>query len=179
MMSWPTSKELWRLSAELRSGSRGVRRSTTIVCRNWSLKMGNLVHTPVRRIVATLLAVGSAVAVVFLVADPVLAQVTTIETIPPAVDEDGLTAGERIDQIVFSIRLIATALLAITVAFWWHTHPGRRAVSTGVVAAGAEPAEEQPSIEEVVYGDPELEELLSLHLGVDVTADTGVVVETG
>jgi hypothetical protein len=141
--------------------------------------MGNLVHTPVRRIVATLLAVGSAVAVVFLVADPVLAQVTTIETIPPAVDEDGLTAGERIDQIVFSIRLIAVALLAITVAFWWHTRPGRRAVSTGAVAVGAEPAEEQPSVEEVVSGDPELEELLSLHLGVDVTADTGVVVETG
>ncbi|MDP7549899.1 MAG: hypothetical protein QF896_01730 [Acidimicrobiales bacterium] len=137
--------------------------------------MGNLVHTPVQRIVAMLLAVGSAAAVVFLVADPVLAQVTTVETIPPAVDENGLTAGERIDQVVFSIRLIAVALLAVTAAFWWHTRPGRRAGATAV----SEPTGEEPTAEEVVPSDPELEELLSLHLGVDVTADTGVAVETG
>ncbi len=179
MMSWPTLKELSQLSAELWSGSRGACRSTTIVCRNWSLKMGNLVHTPVRRIVATLLAVGSAVGVTLLVMDPALAQVTTIETIPPAVDENGLTAGERIDQIVFSIRLIAVALIAVTAAFWWHTRPGRRAGATAVVAASSAPSGEEPSVEEVMPSDPELEELLSLHLGVDVTADTGVAVETG
>lgn len=141
--------------------------------------MGNLVHTQVRRIVVTLLAAGSATGVTLLLMDPVLAQVTTIETIPPAVDENGLTAGERIDQIVFSIRLIAVALLAVTAAFWWHTRPARRAGATAVAATSSAPSGEEPSVEEVVPGDPELEELLSLHLGVDVTADTGVAVETG
>ena len=30
-------------------------------------------------------------------AGPALAQVTTVETVPPEVDEDGRTAGDRID----------------------------------------------------------------------------------
>lgn len=138
-----------------------------------------MVHMPVRRTVAALLTVGSAVAVLLFM-DPVMAQVTTIETIPPVVDENGLTAGERIDQIVFSIRLIAVALLAITAAFWWHTRPGRRAASAGAVVVDA--ASEEPSVDAVGPGDPELEELLSLHLGVEVpavtTVDAGVTVET-
>ncbi len=141
--------------------------------------MGELAHTPLRRMVSALLAIGSAAAVLFFVVDPVFAQVTTIETIPPVVDENGLTAGERIDQIVFSVRIIAIILLVITVAFWWHTRPGRRVDTEGLVVADVETVGEEAPAEEVVPTDPELEDLLSLHLGVEVPADTGMTVETG
>tara|TARA_B100000749_G_scaffold216224_1_gene171093 strand:- start:542 stop:844 length:303 start_codon:yes stop_codon:yes gene_type:complete len=59
---------------------------------------------------------------------PVEAQTMTIETIPPELDESGRTAGERVDEVVLIIRILAGVLLAGTAAFWWHTRPGRAAL---------------------------------------------------
>ena len=59
---------------------------------------------------------------------PVEAQTMTIETIPPELDESGRTAGERVDEVVLIIRILAGVLLAGTAAFWWHTRPGRTAL---------------------------------------------------
>ena len=56
---------------------------------------------------------------------PVEAQTMTIETIPPVLDESGRTAGERVDEVVLIIRILAGGLLAGTAAFWWHTRPAR------------------------------------------------------
>ena len=56
---------------------------------------------------------------------PVEAQTMTIETIPPELDESGRTAGERVDEVVLIIRILAGVLLAGTAAFWWHTRPAR------------------------------------------------------
>ena len=52
---------------------------------------------------------------------PVEAQTMTVETIPPEVDESGRTAGERVDQIVLILRILAGVVLVGTAAFWWHT----------------------------------------------------------
>ena len=52
----------------------------------------------------------------------------TVETIPPEVDESGRTAGERVDQIVLIIRILAGVVLVGTVAFWWHTRPVKAAL---------------------------------------------------
>ena len=59
---------------------------------------------------------------------PVEAQTMTIETIPPELDESGRTAGERVDEVVLIIRILAGVLLAGTAAFWWHTRPVRAAL---------------------------------------------------
>ena len=59
---------------------------------------------------------------------PVEAQTMTVETIPPELDENGRTAGERVDEIVLIIRILAGVLLAGTAAFWWHTRPARGAL---------------------------------------------------
>ena len=59
---------------------------------------------------------------------PVEAQTMTIETIPPELDESGRTAGERVDEGVLIIRILAGVLLAGTAAFWWHTRPVRAAL---------------------------------------------------
>ena len=59
---------------------------------------------------------------------PVEAQTMTIETVPPELDESGRTAGERVDEVVLIIRILAGVLLAGTAAFWWHTRPGRAAL---------------------------------------------------
>ena len=74
-----------------------------------------------------LLAAVVALAVAALVG-PVEAQTMTIETIPPELDESGRTAGERVDEVVLIIRILAGVLLAGTAAFWWHTRPGRAAL---------------------------------------------------
>jgi len=65
------------------------------------------------------------------VAGPAFAQVTTVETVPPEVDEEGRTAGDRIDRIVVTLRVLAVVLLVGTGAYWWQTRPANR------VAAGA------------------------------------------
>ena len=59
-------------------------------------------------------------------AGPALAQVTTVETVPPEVDEDGRTAGDRIDRIVATLRVLAGVVLVGTVAYWWQTRPASR-----------------------------------------------------
>ena len=56
-------------------------------------------------------------------AGPALAQVTTVETVPPEVDEDGRTAGDRIDRIVVTLRVLAGVVLVGTAAYWWQTRP--------------------------------------------------------
>ena len=59
-------------------------------------------------------------------AGPALAQVTTVETVPPEVDEDGRTAGERVDRIVVTLRLLAGVVIVGTAAYWWQTRPATR-----------------------------------------------------
>jgi len=60
------------------------------------------------------------------IAGPALAQVTTVETVPPEVDEDGRTAGERVDRIVVTLRLLAGVVIVGTAAYWWQTRPATR-----------------------------------------------------
>lgn len=52
-----------------------------------------------------------------------LAQVTTVETLAPEVDSTGRTAGERIDQIVVTLRIVGVALVVATGFYWWRTRP--------------------------------------------------------
>ena len=59
-------------------------------------------------------------------AGPAFAQVTTVETVPPEVDEDGRTAGDRIDRIVVTLRVLAGVVLVGTAAYWWRTRPVNR-----------------------------------------------------
>jgi len=63
------------------------------------------------------------------IAGPALAQVTTVETVPPEVDEDGRTAGERVDRIVVTLRLLAGVVIVGTAAYWWQTRPATRLAS--------------------------------------------------
>jgi len=74
-----------------------------------------------------MLAAAVALAVTVLMG-PVEAQTMTVETIPPELDENGRTAGERVDEIVLIIRILAGVLLVGTAAFWWHTRPARGAM---------------------------------------------------
>ncbi|MCH2434522.1 MAG: hypothetical protein MK184_10865 [Acidimicrobiales bacterium] len=152
---------------------------------------------PVGKLVAVVLAALSAAAVLLVLVDPAIAQVTTIETIPPEVDENGRTAGERIDQIVLTLRFLAAAVAVGTVAYWWRTRPSRRvgAAEPDVPTSSEDedPVEsEAATVEEFGGRDSELEALLALHLGVghlgvgagfDAGAggvgDADLVVETG
>lgn len=70
---------------------------------------------------ATLLLLGSLVA--FAPAGVAAAQVTTVETVPPAVDADGRTADERIDQVVVLLRILGVVLVVGTAGYWWRTRP--------------------------------------------------------
>ena len=70
---------------------------------------------------ASLLVVG--VAFLFTFAGPAEAQVTTIETVPPAVDADGRTASERIDQVVVLLRILGVVLVVGAAGYWWRTRP--------------------------------------------------------
>lgn len=54
---------------------------------------------------------------------PVAAQVTTVETVPPEVDDDGRTAGERVGQVVVTLRILGVTVLVATAGFWWRTRP--------------------------------------------------------
>ena len=76
------------------------------------------------RVTKLLLAAAIALAVAALMG-PVEAQTMTVETIPPELDGSGRTAGERVDEVVLIIRILAGVLLAGTAAFWWHTRPAR------------------------------------------------------
>jgi hypothetical protein len=66
------------------------------------------------------------------VTGPAFAQVTTVETVPPEVDEDGRTAGDRIDRIVVTLRLLAAVVIVGTGAYWWQTRPANRVVADAV-----------------------------------------------
>ncbi len=54
---------------------------------------------------------------------PVAAQVTTIETVPLDVDDEGRTAGERIDQVVVMLRILGAVVVVTTAVYWWRTRP--------------------------------------------------------
>ena len=62
------------------------------------------------------------------------AQVTTVETVPPEVDEDGHTAGDRVNQIVVTLRVVAGLMLVASGVYWWQTRPDR--VVRAAVARG-------------------------------------------
>lgn len=51
------------------------------------------------------------------------AQVTTVETVPPAMDASGRTADERIDQVVVLLRILGVVLVVGTAGYWWRTRP--------------------------------------------------------
>ena len=78
-----------------------------------------------RTMVTKLLLVAAVVLAVAGLMGPVEAQTMTVETIPPELDESGRTAGERVDEVVLIIRILAGVLLAGTAAFWWHTRPAK------------------------------------------------------
>ena len=79
----------------------------------------------VRTMVTSLLLAAAVALAVAALMGPVEAQTMTVETIPPELDDNGRTAGERVDEIVLIIRILAGVLLAGTAAFWWHTRPAR------------------------------------------------------
>ena len=83
-------------------------------------------------------------------AGPALAQVTTVETVPPEVDEDGRTAGDRIDRIVVTLRVLAGVVLVGTVGYWWQTRPASRQSWAGAVdleLEGEDREDRMPTIE--------------------------------
>ena len=83
-------------------------------------------------------------------AGPALAQVTTVETVPPEVDEDGRTAGDRIDRIVVTLRVLAGVVLVGTAAYWWQTRPANRQPPTAaddLELEGEDREDRMPTIE--------------------------------
>ena len=76
-----------------------------------------------------------------------LAQVTTVETVPPEVDEDGRTAGDRIDRIVVTLRVLAGVVLVGTAAYWWRTRPVNRQHPTTADDLALEGEDRMPTIE--------------------------------
>ena len=87
-----------------------------------------------RTMVTRMLAAAAVAVAVATLVGPVEAQTMTVETIPPEVDESGRTAGDRIDEIVLIIRILAGVVLAGTAAFWWHTRRARTALLDGLSA---------------------------------------------
>ena len=82
--------------------------------------------TTTRSLRAGLAAVALAGGMLVGLAGPSFAQITTVETVPPEVDEDGRTAGDRIDRIVVTLRVLAGVVLVGTAAYWWRTRPVNR-----------------------------------------------------
>ena len=80
------------------------------------------------------------------------AQVTTVETIPPAVDAEGKTTSDRVNEIVLTLRLIAGGVAVGAVGFWWHTRPEHRlqaAVDRGEVdGTVSAPKQKKPLLRE-------------------------------
>ena len=80
-------------------------------------------------------------------AGPAFAQVTTVETVPPEVDEDGRTAGDRIDRIVVTLRVLAGVVLVGTAAYWWRTRPVNRQPPTVADDLELDREDRMPTIE--------------------------------
>ena len=96
------------------------------------MRSRGLATSRARARLATLVLVGSLAA--FTPVGVAAAQVTTVETVPPAVDADGRTADERIDQVVVLLRILGVVLVVGTAGYWWRTRP-----STVARLATAEP----------------------------------------
>ncbi len=99
---------------------------TTIASRNRGQPVTQRHWTTTRPLRAGLTAVVLAGGMLVGLTGPALAQVTTVETVPPEVDEDGRTAGDRIDRIVVTLRVLAGVVLVGTAAYWWQTRPANR-----------------------------------------------------
>ena len=108
------------------SGPPGLSFPTTIASRNRGQPVTQRRWTTTRSPRAGLVAVVLAGGMLVGLAGPALAQVTTVETVPPEVDEDGRTAGDRIDRIVVTLRVLAGVVLVGTAAYWWQTRPVTR-----------------------------------------------------
>lgn len=87
-----------------------------------------------RSVVAVFVVAPSLLLGALCLATPAGAQVTTVETVPPEVDEDGHTAGDRVNQIVVTLRVVAGLMLIASGAYWWQTRPDR--VVRAAVARG-------------------------------------------
>jgi len=108
------------------SGPPGLSFPTTITSRNRGQPVTQRRWTTTRSLHAGLAVVVLVGGMLVGLAGPALAQVTTVETVPPEVDEDGRTAGDRIDRIVVTLRVLAGVVLAGTAAYWWRTRPVNR-----------------------------------------------------
>ena len=87
-----------------------------------------------RSVVAVFVVAPSLLLGALCLAIPAGAQVTTVETVPPEVDEDGHTAGDRVNQIVVTLRVVAGLMLVASGVYWWQTRPDR--VVRAAVARG-------------------------------------------
>ena len=87
-----------------------------------------------RSVVAVFVGAPSLLLGALCLAIPAGAQVTTVETVPPEVDEDGHTAGDRVNQIVVTLRVVAGLMLVASGVYWWQTRPDR--VVRAAVARG-------------------------------------------
>jgi hypothetical protein len=87
-----------------------------------------------RSVVAVFVVAPSLLLGALCLATPAGAQVTTVETVPPEVDEDGHTAGDRVNQIVVTLRVVAGLMLVASGVYWWQTRPDR--VVRAAVARG-------------------------------------------
>lgn len=96
-------------------------------------------HRQHRRTAALLVALALTLGLMAATATPVVAQERTIEGEGDAAkvrltDEDN---ANRIDRAVLGLLLVAVVMAVLTLLFWWHTQPTRRA---RVLAARAGPA---------------------------------------
>ena len=108
------------------SGPPALSFPPTIASRNRGQSVTQRRWTTTRSPRAGLAAVVLAGGMLVGLAGPAFAQVTTVETVPPEVDEDGRTAGDRIDRIVVTLRVLAGVVLVGTAAYWWQTRPVNR-----------------------------------------------------
>ena len=117
-----------------------------------------------RSVVAVFVVAPSLLLGALCLATPAGAQVTTVETVPPEVDEDGHTAGDRVNQIVVTLRVVAGLMLVASGVYWWQTRPDRvvrAAVARGelerATARGEADAAAALATEDTVSPEPESE----------------------
>ena len=126
-----------------------------------------------RSVVAVFVVAPSLLLGALCLATPAGAQVTTVETVPPEVDEDGHTAGDRVNQIVVTLRVVAGLMLVASGVYWWQTRPDRvvraavargelerataRVEADAAAALGTEDTGSPEPVPEGVEPEPELE----------------------